>query len=60
VRPLVRTGAPLAELLAAVGAARASLLVVGARGAGGVARLLLGSTAEGALARCPVPVLIVR
>jgi len=36
------------------------LLVVGARGTGGVARLLLGSVAEGALTRCPAPVLIVR
>lgn len=60
VRSLAPQGAPLAELVAAVRAARASLLVLGARGTGGVARLLLGSTAEGALARCPVPVLIVR
>ena len=59
-RPLVRTGAPLAELLSVVGASRARLLVVGARGTGGVARLLLGSVAEGALTRCPAPVLIVR
>ena len=59
-RPLVRTGAPLAELLSVVGASRARLLVVGARGTDGVARLLLGSVAEGALTRCPAPVLIVR
>jgi nucleotide-binding universal stress UspA family protein len=56
----VRTGVPLEELLAAAGAARADAVVVGARGTGGVARLLLGSVAEGALNRCPVSVLLVR
>ena len=45
---------------AAVEAVQANLLVVGARGVGGVARLLLGSVAEGALNQCPVPVLVVR
>jgi nucleotide-binding universal stress UspA family protein len=60
VRIVVTAGAPLRDLLATVSSARADLLVVGARGITGVERLLLGSVAEGALTRCPVPVLVVR
>lgn len=56
----VTTGAPLRDLLATVSDTRAQLLVVGARGVGGVEHLLLGSVAEGALHRSPVPVLIAR
>jgi nucleotide-binding universal stress UspA family protein len=59
-RPVVRLGVPLPKLLGTTTAERADLLVVGARGVGGVARLLLGSVAEGALTRSRVPVLIVR
>lgn len=60
VRTEIRQGVPLRELLAAVTAARAETLVLGARGVGGVARLLLGSVAEGALGRAAIPVLVVR
>ena len=60
VRTRVTVGAPLRELLAIVDSADADLLVVGARGVSGMRRLLLGSVAEGALNRCPVPVLVVR
>lgn len=56
----VATGAPLRELIGAVGKKRVDLLVVGARGVTGIRHLLLGSVAEGALNRSPVPVLIVR
>jgi nucleotide-binding universal stress UspA family protein len=56
----LRTGVPLAEILAATAGARADVLVLGARGTGGVERLLLGSVADGAVSRCPVPVLVVR
>jgi nucleotide-binding universal stress UspA family protein len=59
-RAVVRVGAPLPELLRTVREARAGLLALGARGAGGVSRFLLGSVADGALKRAPVPVLIVR
>jgi nucleotide-binding universal stress UspA family protein len=59
VRPAVREGVPLDELLRAV-RARADCLVLGARGVGGMERLLLGSVAEGALSRSPVSVLVVR
>jgi nucleotide-binding universal stress UspA family protein len=59
VRPLVRQGVPLEELLRAA-RSRADCVVLGARGVGGVERLLLGSVAEGALNRAPVSVLAVR
>jgi nucleotide-binding universal stress UspA family protein len=59
-RGVLRTGLPLSELLAAIRAERADLLVVGARGAGPVPHLLLGSVAEGALKRAPVAVLVVK
>ncbi|HSL50254.1 MAG TPA: universal stress protein [Candidatus Deferrimicrobiaceae bacterium] len=59
-RAVVRTGVPLAELLAAVRAERADVLVLGARGAGAVTHFLLGSVAEAALKHAPVEVLIVK
>ncbi len=60
VRERAHVGAPLDALLAMVSAAGADALVVGARGASGVSRLLLGSVAEGALNHFSVPVLVVR
>jgi nucleotide-binding universal stress UspA family protein len=60
VRTQVRTGVPIDEILAAVDETNADLLAVGARGAGDVAKMLLGSVAEGALKRCSVPTLVVR
>jgi nucleotide-binding universal stress UspA family protein len=44
----------------AVESMQAELLVLGATGRSGVPHLLLGSVAEGALGRSPVPVLLVR
>jgi nucleotide-binding universal stress UspA family protein len=55
-----RRGVPLDELLAAVDAFQADLVVAGARGVGAVERLLLGSVAEGLLTHSPVSVLVVR
>jgi nucleotide-binding universal stress UspA family protein len=60
VSEVVRTAAPLEGLLAEAKASRADVLVIGARGTGGIARLLLGSVAEGAMARAPMSVLVVR
>lgn len=60
VSEIVTEGAPLRELLATVAKVRPNLLVVGVRGVSGLRHLLLGSVAEGALNRSPVPVLLVR
>jgi nucleotide-binding universal stress UspA family protein len=60
VTATLRNGPPVDALVAAAGTAKADVLVVGARGTGGVARLLLGSVAEGVLDRSPTSVLIVR
>jgi len=60
VDQVLTDGAPLRDLLATVSTARADLLVVGARGVTGLRHLLLGSVAQGALNRSPVPVLVVR
>ena len=57
-RTMLVHGEPLRDLLGAVAATRAQLLVVGARGTSGVRYLLLGSVAEGALNRSPVSVLV--
>ena len=56
----VRVSAPLASLLKAVEEHHADVLVLGARATGGLERALLGSVANGALDRSPVPVLLVR
>jgi nucleotide-binding universal stress UspA family protein len=56
---VVTAGAPLRELLRQVAKRRADLVVVGACGITGLDRVLLGSVANGALDRSPVPVLIV-
>jgi nucleotide-binding universal stress UspA family protein len=59
-RTALTTGEPLSDLLGTVKAARAHLLVVGAKGTSRVRRLLLGSVAEGALNGSPVPVVVAR
>lgn len=55
----VRTGVPLSGLVAAARVFRSDVLVLGAKGVTGAARVLLGSVAEGALKQSPVSVLIV-
>lgn len=59
-RTMLVHGEPLRDLLGAVAASRAQLLVIGARGTSGVRYLLLGSVAEGALNQSPVAVLLAR
>ena len=60
VKTKVQHGVPLTEVLRAVSASRADLVVLGARGVGGFERWLLGSVAEGTLAQAPVSVLLVK
>jgi nucleotide-binding universal stress UspA family protein len=60
VTTMLRTGVPIDVLVGVVETTGADVLVAGARGTGGVARLLLGSVAEGVLDRSPTSVLIVR
>jgi nucleotide-binding universal stress UspA family protein len=60
VRGRAQEGVPLDGLLNAAQKERAEVLVIGARGTGGVARMLLGSVAEGAIAHAPMSVLVVR
>jgi nucleotide-binding universal stress UspA family protein len=59
-RTMLVHGEPLRDLLGAVAAGRAQLLVLGTRGTSGVRYLLLGSVAEGALNQSPVAVLVAR
>lgn len=56
----VRDGTPQEEILAYVEEAGIDLVVMGTHGKQGLARVLLGSTSEEVLRRCPVPVLTVR
>jgi nucleotide-binding universal stress UspA family protein len=56
----VREGEPVPQLLRAVKANRADLIVVGARGVGRVERFLLGSVAHAVANHSPVSVLIVQ
>ena len=60
VQEVMRSATPLEGLLDVAKAGRADVLVIGARGTGGLERLLLGSVAEGAMARAPMSVLVVR
>ena len=53
-------GHPRPELSREVDRTRADLLIVGAWGISEVEPLLLGSVAESALNRCPLPILLVR
>jgi len=56
----VRDGDPASEILAAVAACGADLIVMGTHGRTGLAHLLIGSVAEKTVRHSPVPVLTVR
>ena len=60
VEKIVRRGIPLSELLKTASTRRADVTIVGARGATGLKRLLLGSVAEGTLAHSSGSVLVVK
>jgi nucleotide-binding universal stress UspA family protein len=55
----ITRGTPSWDLLAAARSTASDVLVVGARGVGGLTRLLLGSVATAIVNRSPVPVLVV-
>lgn len=60
VRTALLRGKPAKKIAEAARDGRFDLVVVGSRGRGGVARRLLGGTAERVLRLCERPVLIVR
>jgi nucleotide-binding universal stress UspA family protein len=60
VKRSVRVGAPFKEILQAVQAEKADLLVMGTRGRGNIAEALFGTTAEKVFRRCPIPLVSVR
>ncbi len=59
-RTMVLRGAPAPAVVRAAEENRATLIVMGTRGRGGVRRLLLGSVAERVVRTAPCPVLTVR
>jgi nucleotide-binding universal stress UspA family protein len=59
-RILIRTGVPFKELMKGVEEEAPQLLVMGSKGRTDIPDVRVGSTAEKALRRCPVPVLSVR
>jgi nucleotide-binding universal stress UspA family protein len=60
VRRLVSQGSPRTALLEAAAIAQAQLLVVGARGRGGLNEMMLGSVSLALLHHAPCPVAVVR
>ena len=60
VRTMLLDGAPWEAITRAARARRASVVVMGTHGRGGLAKLFLGSVAERVVATAPCPVLTVR
>lgn len=60
IETVVRYGRPIREILTFATEERIDHIVIGSRGRDGTARLLLGSVAETAVRRSPVPVTVVR
>jgi len=60
VQTVVRAGDPRREIIAAVKAVGADLIVLSTHGRGGVGRLVYGSVADPVIRAAPCPVLVVR
>ncbi len=56
----VPVGRPASEVVKAAREWPADLIVIGSHGRGGVARVVLGSVADGVLRHAPCPVIVVR
>ena len=60
VRPIMRTGSPVQEIVDLARSEGADLVIMGTHGRGGMSRVLLGSVADRVIRLAPCPVLTVR
>ena len=57
---MVKVGDPVDEILALIGGAGISLIVMATHGRGGLSKLIFGSVAEKVVHHCNIPVMIIR
>jgi len=60
VQPMHAVGEPAPEIAALAKSGKFDLVVMGTRGQGALGTMILGSVANGVLARCDTPVLLIR